>query len=74
MLVEGFSFCDSARSKIFISYRAIVPNLNVETLSVKDNSIFNSKLSYFVYIKSHVFIVDPFNDIIEVFVNSRHAF
>ena len=67
MVANGF--CNLARSKALECYRLIVPSVYLEVSYVNQHPIINVEMSSFFYIEGVLFIVDAFENVVDVVVN-----
>ena len=67
------SFYDLVRSKPFECQGLIVPSLHLEVSPINQDPVVNVELSSFFNMKGASFMVDAFEDVIDMVVYSSHS-
>ena len=73
VVVRSNSFYDLVRCKLFACQRLTIPSLHLKISSINQDSIVDVELSGFFNIKGTSFVVDSFENMMDMLVHGTHS-
>ena len=67
------SFCNLVRSKPFTYQGLMIPSRHLEVSSINQDPIINIKVSSFFHMNGASFVVDSFEDVVDVFMHGSNS-